>query len=220
MTDQEGWNDPARVDRWVAKDAQRAVVQTARELAVALVGTSGRPAAVVELAGGAGSFLATFLDAFPDATGLWSDGSAEMERHARTTLSRFGDRVDFAIADMRTPGVAHGSADVVICARATHGLGADELLPFYREVAAILRPGGWLVNLDHMAVADSWGARYDEVTSRFYDQSETSAPVRVKERGGHSLDVHLGALAEAGLTEADTPWRLLATVLLLARRTA
>jgi SAM-dependent methyltransferase len=219
MTDQD-WNDPGRVDRWVAKDARRRVVQTARELAVALVGTSTRPATVVELAGGAGSFLATFLDAFPDATGLWSDGSAEMERHARATLDRFGGRVDFRIADMRTPGVAHGSADVVVCARATHGLDAGELTPFYREVAAILRPGGWLVNLDHMAVPEAWGARYDQVTSRFYDQSETTTPVRIKDRGGHTLEVHLDALADAGLVEAGTPWRLLATVLLLARRAA
>lgn len=219
MSDQD-WNDPGRVDRWVAKDAQRHAVQHARELAVALVGTSTRPAAVVELAGGAGSFLATFLDAFPDATGTWSDGSPEMERHARATLERFGDRVDYRIADMRTPGVRHGSADVVVCARASHGLDAEELVPFYREVTAILRPGGWLVNLDHMAVTDAWGARYDQVTSRFYDQSQTTTPVGVKERGGHTLGVHLDALAEAGLVDADTPWRLLATVLLLARRAA
>jgi predicted methyltransferase len=116
--------------------------------------------------------------------------------------------------------VAHASADVVVCARATHGLDAEELAPFYAEVAAILRPGGWLVNLDHMAVTGSWGGRYDQVTSRFYDQSDTSTPVRVKDRGGHTLEAHREALAAAGLTETDTPWRMLATVLLLARRAA
>jgi SAM-dependent methyltransferase len=216
----QDWNDPARVDRWVAKDAQRPVLRTARELAVALIGLDTRPATVVELASGAGTFLAEFLDAFPAARGLWSDSSREMARHARATLSRFGDRVDFLVADMRDPGVARGSADVVVCARATHGLGSEELGPFYREVAAILRPGGWLVNLDHIAVADPWGPRYDQVTARFYDQSEKSAPVRAKNRGSHTVEAHLDALAAAGLIEADTPWRLLATVLLLARRPA
>jgi len=216
----QDWNDPERVDRWVARDAQRPVLRTARELAVALVGLDTRPANVVELAGGAGTFLAEFLDAFPAARGLWSDSSSEMERHARETLYRFGDRVDFFVADMRDPGVARGSADVVVCARATHGLGSEELGPFYREVAAILRPGGWLVNLDHMAVSDPWGARYDQVTPRFYDHSETSAPVRAKNRGIHTVEAHLEGLAAAGLTEADTPWRLLSTVLLLAQRPA
>jgi SAM-dependent methyltransferase len=216
--DDQDWNDPARVDRWVARDAQRHVLRTARELSVALVGLDTRPASVVELAGGAGTFLAEFLDAYPTAHGLWSDSSGEMERHARATLSRFGDRVDFLVADMRNPGVAHASADVVVCARATHGIGSEELGPFYREVAAILRPGGWFVNLDHMAAADPWGARYDQVTARFYDQSEKAAPVRTKNRGSHTVEAHLDALAAAGLIEADTPWRLLSTVLLLARR--
>lgn len=221
MTDaDQDWDDPARVDRWVERDAGRPVLRTARELAVALVGLDTQPAAVVELAGGAGTFLAEFLDAFPGARGLWSDSSGEMERHARVTLSRHGDRVDYLRADMRAPGVARASADVVVCARATHGLGPAELGPFYREVAGILRPGGWLVNLDHMAMADPWGARYDQVTARFYDQSDNRGPARTKNRGSHTLGDHLAALAAAGWSEADTPWRLLSTVLLLARRPA
>ncbi len=219
MTDRgQDWHDPERVDRWVARDAQRPGLRTARELAVAVVGLGTGPAMVVELAGGAGTFLAEFLDAFPGARGLWSDSSGEMERHARTTLSRFGDRVGYVLADMRDPGLAPASADVVVCARATHGLDAAELGGFYREVAGILRPGGWLVNLDHVAVADPWGARYDAVTSRFYDQSENSGPVRTKDRGSHTLADHLDGLAAAGFAHGDTPWRLLATVLVLAQR--
>ncbi len=187
MTDAEqDWDDPERVDRWVERDARRPVLRAARELAVALVGLDGEPATVVELAGGAGTFLGEFLDAFPAAGGLWSDSSREMERHARTTLSRFGDRVDYRVADMRSPGADRASADVVICARATHGLRPAELGPFYREVAGILRPGGWLVNLDHMAQADPWGARYDSVTPRFYDQSANRGPARAAARSPSS----------------------------------
>jgi SAM-dependent methyltransferase len=216
----QDWDDPARVDRWVARDAGRPGLRTARELAVALVGLEARPRTVLELAGGAGTFLAEFLDAFPAARGVWSDSSREMERHARATLARFGDRVDHLVADMRDPGVARASADVVVCARATHGLGSSELGPFYREVAGILRPGGWLVNLDHVAAAEAWGPRYDQVTPRFYDESGTSGRARAKNRGPHTLEAHLDAVTAAGLVEADTPWRLLSTVLLLARRPA
>jgi hypothetical protein len=74
------------------------------------------------------------------------------------------------------------------------------------------------VNLDHVATAEAWGPRYDQVTPRFYDQSGTSGRVRAKNRGAHTLEAHLDALTAAGLVEADTPWRLLSTVLLLARR--
>ncbi len=145
MTDRgQDWNDAERVDRWVARDAQRPVLRTARELAVAVVGLDSRPAMVVELGGGAGTFLAEFLDAFPDARGLWSDSSGEMERHARTTLSRFGDRVGYLLADMRDPGLAPASADVVVCARATHGLDSAELGGFYARSPASCGPAaGW-----------------------------------------------------------------------------
>ncbi len=170
MTDRDqDWSDPTRVDRWVARDARRPVLVAAREIAVAMVGLDIQPVAVLELAGGAGTFLAQFLDAFPTARGTWSDSSREMERHARMTLFRFGDRVDYLITDMRAPGVAHASADVVVCARATHGLASDELRPFYREVAGIMRPGGWLVNLDHMP----WPTRGVPATTRSRPASTT-----------------------------------------------
>lgn len=220
MTDSERWSDPQQVDRWVARDARRQVVQDARELATALVALDAEPEMVVELAAGAGSFLATLLRTFPRARGIWSDSSAEMMRHARTTLAEFGERVDYRLADMRAPGLLpDGAADVVVCARATHGLSADELVPFYREAAGMLRPSGWMIVLDHVAAAEPWTSRYDQLTPRFYDGTDSSASGR-KERGGHTLADHLQALASVGLVEADTPWRLLATVLLVARSPA
>jgi hypothetical protein len=91
------------------------------------------------------------------------------------------------------------------------------LTAFYRQAAAMVRPGGWLVNLDHMAVSDLWGRRYDELTPRFYEETEMAGAVR-KDRGGHAIETHLESLAATGLTDVDTPWRLLSTVLLLARR--
>ncbi len=77
-----------------------------------------------------------FQDALPGGRGLWSDSSEEMERHVRTTLSRFGDRVDYLIADMRDPRLAPASADLIMCVHATHSLGATELTPFYRGSTA------------------------------------------------------------------------------------
>ncbi len=219
---QEDWNDPDRVGRWVAKDARRLAVQTARDLAVATVAVDSSPAFVVELAAGSGTFLATFLRAFPEARGLWSDSSPEMARHARETLAPFTGRVDYVLSDLRRPGLAGGAApDVLICARATHGLDGAELTAFYRRAAASLRPGGWLINLDHMAGSEAWGRRYDALTPRFYEGAgEGQAAGKAKDRGGHRLETHLELLAATGLTDVDTPWRLLSTVLVMARRPA
>lgn len=221
MTEQApDWSDADRVDRWVARDAGRPAVQTARDLTVAIVALDTQPTVVLELAAGAGTFLATFLSAFPEARGIWSDSSPEMARHARATLAAFDDRVSYLRTDMRQPGLARrASCDVVVCARATHGLDAAELTPFYRRTADLLRPRGWLVNLDHMAVDEPWPSRYDRLTPRFYEGEQCASGAR-KDRGSHRIETHLAALASAGFHEADVPWRLLATALLLARRTA
>lgn len=217
------WTDPERVDRWVARDAGREAVQSARELAASIVGLDTHPTLVLELAAGAGTFLATFLRTFPGARGLWSDSSPHMTRHARGTLAPFADRVDYLLTDLRSPGIAAAAApDVLICARVTHGLDAPGLAEFYRSAAGMLAPGGWLVNLDHMLPPQGWSTRYDALTPRFYEGTQvyegTQRAAAAKERGGHTVRTHLDALASAGLTDADTPWRLLSTVLLLARR--
>jgi hypothetical protein len=211
------WADPERVDRWVAKDAARPAVQTARDVAAAIVALDTEPALVMELAAGAGSFLATFLRTFPAARGIWSDSSVPMVRHARETLAAFPGRVDFVVADLRSAAI-EAAPDVLICSRVTHTLDAAELADLYRRAAGLLVPGGWLVNLDHMTVSPTWDARYGELTPRFYDGIEVprgSAPG--KDRGSHTLEAHLDALSAAGFTDVGTPWRLLSTVLLLAR---
>jgi SAM-dependent methyltransferase len=213
------WTDPERVDRWVAKDAGRPAVQAARDVAAAIVALDSEPALVLELAAGAGSFLATFLRTFPAARGIWSDSSEPMVRHARETLAEFPARVDFVVADLRRPAIAGEAApDVLICSRVTHTLDAAELADLYRHAAGLLVPGGWLVNLDHMTVSPTWDARYGELTPRFYDGIEASrGSAPGKDRGSHTLAAHLEALSAAGFTDVGTPWRLLSTVLLLAR---
>lgn len=218
MTDRESdWDDPERVERWVARDGRRRSIQTAREMAAAIVGLETPPALVVELAAGPGTFLGTFLRLFPEARGVWSDRSARMQGHAQGTLAEFGERVSFLRSDMRACGISpRARVDVVLCARATHGLAPAELGPFYRQAAEILAPGGWLVNLDHVAVGEPWRRRYDALTPRFYEESSASRG-GAKQRGNATLSDHTRALAEAGLAEADVPWRLLATVLLVAR---
>lgn len=211
------WQDPQWVDRWVDRDARRTAVATAREIAVHIIGLDSSPATVLELAAGPGSFLAAFLTEFPHAHGIWSDTSVPMAGHARARLAAFEGRVSFALIDIRTPAI-QPAVDVLVCARVTHTLTALELAQFYQRTATLLRPGGWLVNLDHVSVDSAWKPRYDQLLPRFYEGAASPSPSHQKERPGHRIDAHLAALAGAGLDEADIPWRLLSTALILARR--
>jgi SAM-dependent methyltransferase len=178
------------------------------------------PRLVVDVASGAGAFLSVLLDAFPEAHGIWTDASPAMLEEARGRLERFGDRVEFLLGDMaelRAAGVP-GDADVLSTSRASHHLDRTELHGFYREAAGLLRPGGWLVNLDHIGPdEDVWDKRYRAVRKQF------TGPVSASTAHHHryplpSVADHLDGYRAAGVTDADVAWKAFFSCLFLGRK--
>jgi SAM-dependent methyltransferase len=70
---------------------------------------------------------------------------------ARATLD---DRTAIVTTDLRAPswteGLPHDDYDAVLAATALHWLDGDRLAALYGEVGRLLRPGGVLINADHM----------------------------------------------------------------------
>lgn len=83
----------------------------ARELAPLLAGKS-----LLDLGGGAGTYTAAFLDAYPDARATLVD-APEVIAMARQHLARFGDRVTFVEGDARQHHAPH---DVALVANLLH----------------------------------------------------------------------------------------------------
>jgi len=66
----------------------------------------------------------------------------------------------------RRLAVAIASADLIITSRVTHHIDGDALAAFYRQAAAVLRPGGWLADVRPGVRPDAWdkatgGIRYN-----------------------------------------------------------
>lgn len=161
--DEPSWSDAAFVGSWVRQDGARTLLDLPRRIATAVVAAEGEPVRlVVDVAAGSGTFLAQFLNRFPDALGVWSDASGSMEEHACALLRAYGERTTFVIADMRELGALglEREADVVCSSRGSHHLEDDELQSFYLQCAAMLRPGGWIVNLDHLGMSTAWARRW------------------------------------------------------------
>jgi SAM-dependent methyltransferase len=178
-----------------------------------------QPRLIVDVASGAGKFLSVLLDVFPGARGVWTDVSDTMLKRARTDLARFGDRVDFRVADMgalRAAGVPE-QVDVLITSRASHHLAGEELRSFYREAGGLLAPGGWLVNLDHTGPEDEvWDKRYRTVREKF------SAPRTATRPHHHSYPLpseadHLDGYRGAGVTDVDVAWKAFYSCLFIGR---
>ena len=213
------WRDTDFARDWAAGDAFRDLLEFPRRMAAEIVAGEGpEPETIVDIGAGPGAVLAVFLERFPRARGIWSDASRAMLDLAHERLAPFGDRVAYYIADMTDLG---GSglperADVITTSRAAHHLDRDGLFAFYAQAAALLAPGGWLVNLDHTGPADVWDARLRAVRKQFVPP----ASGRAKHHHNYPLtsaDDHLEAFAAAGISDVEIVWRAFFTCLFMGR---
>lgn len=213
------WRDPQFARQWVGADVLQDLLDLPRAIAAAIV-AADRPDArlAIDIGSGPGAFLERFMAALPGARGVWSDVSPAMEDFARERLAPYAPRVDFWLADMSDLSGMPSGADVISTSRASHHLSVAALHGFYAQAYAGLTPGGWLVNLDHTySVSAEWEQRLRAARTAILPP----APAR---EGHHhtatppTIAEHLAALAAAGFTDVDTPWRAFPTCLFMARR--
>lgn len=150
--DWEAWQQ-----RWDAQ--QRAYLPDREERFTAMLdaveSACGPAPRVLDLAGGTGSITRRLLARLPDASSVLLDVDAALLTIARGTFAG-DDRVRVCPADLATPawrqelGEADSSFDAVLTATALHWLTPERVAGVYAEAAALLRPGGVLLNADHM----------------------------------------------------------------------
>ncbi len=219
MTDMSRAAAQAWIDRW---DRQQEDYLPDREdrftaLIDAVEAGAGRSDPVVlDLGCGPGSLSVRLLDRIPAATVIAVDTDPVLlalgrAAHAGRPGLSFADLDLGARGWPASLGLA-GQADAAVSTTALHWLHAPDLAAMYAELAAVLRPGGLLLNGDHLKVDPATSptlARLDrallerEERRRFPDghgeswegwwQAATAAPElagpvaeRVRRRGDHA----------------------------------
>jgi trans-aconitate methyltransferase len=128
---------------------------------VALIeATQPRVERVLDLGCGPGSLTLALLEAFPQAEVYGIDFDPSVLLLAQARLAHFGTRVYLIQSDLRSVAWVQtlpASMDAVVSATALHWLEPDALVALYRRVAGLLRPGGILLNADHV------GSEHDAV---------------------------------------------------------
>jgi SAM-dependent methyltransferase len=225
------WSDEDFARSWAEGDSLRDLLNFPRHMAAGIIaGDNPAPATIVDIGAGPGAVLEVFLERFPDAKGVWSDASPTMRDMARERLAPFGDRVEYVLADMTAldgTGLPD-QADVITTSRAAHHLDTGGLAAFYTAAARRLRPGGWLVNLDHVGPASQAGlpgvAGSDEVWDQRLRSARTASGIASNGPKHHhnypltSVQDHLDAFGAAGVTDVEVPWRAYVTCLFMGRK--
>jgi len=132
-------------------------------------GTGRSDPLVIDLGSGPGSLSVRLLDRIPAAAVVAVDADPVLLALARAA---YGDRAGlrFIAADLRRPGWSgqlnlDRPADAAVSTTALHWLSPEALSAMYAELARILRPGGLLLNGDHLRIDDTASpvlARLDE----------------------------------------------------------
>jgi trans-aconitate methyltransferase len=215
------WQSGDYAAAWAAEDVMAPVLELPRQISAALVTDSGIEVRhVVDLGSGPGAYVSYMLGTFPDACGTWVDGSQAMLELARTELAPIEGRLTFVVSELeQLDPAAIEPADVIVSSRALHHLSPESLAKVYRATAAILRPGGFLFNLDHVgSPEDHWQGTYRRVRAQFIGSRRKKLEAHRQDAPLPPAEVHLESMTAAGLVYADAPWRFLMTALLVARK--
>ena len=144
------------LDRW---DRQQEFYMADREERFAVIAdvveaVCGPEPLIVDLGVGPGSLSVRLLDRLPGARVVGVDADPLLLGLARIA---YGDRIGLRLVDhdLRLPGWLQAlnldrAPDAIVSTTALHWLTADALAAVYAEVATVLRPGGLLLDGDHL----------------------------------------------------------------------
>jgi SAM-dependent methyltransferase len=198
----------------------------------------GRPdPVVIDLGCGPGSLSARLLERLPQAQVIAVDADPLLLALGRAAYPQ----IRFVSADLRTSGWTKlldldRPADAAVSTTALHWIAPEDLQRTYTELAGVLRPGGVLLNGDHMdssssVLAELERAVHERETERVFaanrpedwrswwdaiaadpdfaqlNEERTTAGAGHHGSESHLVEHHVDALAHAGFGEVGTFWQ-------------
>ena len=98
---------------------------------------------VLDAGCGTGRVTEQLVERLPRGRVIALDGSPSMIEAARERLERFGDRVEYVVADLGQPLPIDDPVDAILSTATFHWIADHDAL--FRNLAAVTRPGGRLV---------------------------------------------------------------------------
>ena len=181
------WKDDKLARRFL--EGVRGAIPLAREqllVMLRLLDTRRRPVRrFLDLGCGDGILGRTILSAHPNARGLFVDFSPAMLTACRQRLRRCRRQItilelDYGKAGWEKRMRPHGPFDAIVSGFSIHHQPDVRKQQLYREILDLLAPGGWFINLEHVAPIGP-------VTHALFEQGMVENIWRLHQRQGRSI---------------------------------
>jgi ubiquinone/menaquinone biosynthesis C-methylase UbiE len=159
MATDEVWKLPAIVDRYLSFRAAIPLVQEQVGVMLSILKTRSQPVEnFLDLGCGDGILGAAVLGLYPTCRGVMLDFSEPMLGQAREHLQDYAQRLTFLNLDYGDPAWVDklqpaGLFDAVVSGFSIHHQPDARKHSIYREIYSLLEPGGWFINIEHIAPA-------------------------------------------------------------------
>jgi tRNA (cmo5U34)-methyltransferase len=157
MITDEVWKLPAIVDRFLSFRAAIPLAQEQICVMMSILKSRTRPVEkFMDLGCGDGILGAAILGEYPSSRGVLIDFSEPMLEQARAQLKEYSSQLTFMNLDYGNPAWVNnirtqGLFDAVVSGYSIHHQPDARKRPIYEEIFSLLKPGGWFINIEHIA---------------------------------------------------------------------
>ncbi len=209
MITDEVWKLPAIVNRFLSFRAAIPLAQEQIGVMMSILKSSAEPVEdFLDLGCGDGILGAAVLGAYPSSRGVMVDFSQPMLDQARTQLADFAGQLEFLNLDYGEPGWVQAVKDrapfdAIVSGYSIHHQPNERKAALYKELFGLLRPGGWFVNIEHIAPRSTLATQLfnDHIVDAYYALEQQNGGTRTREQ-----------MAEVFLKRPDKDANILAPV--------
>jgi SAM-dependent methyltransferase len=230
MVTDEVWKLPAIVDRFLSYRSAIPLAQEQISVMMSILKSRSQPIEnFLDLGCGDGILGAAILGTYPKSHGVLADFSEPMLEQAHEQLKDYAGQLVFENLDYGDPAwvtrmQSYGPFDAIVSGYSIHHQPDARKRPIYEEIYSLLKPGGWFINIEHIAAASELAtdlfnnhiidARYameqhsggaktrQEISDIFMKRPDKDANILL------SMDIQCNWLHEIGYEEVDCYFRI------------
>lgn len=157
MVTDKVWKLPAIVNRFLSYRTAIPLAQEQIGVMISILKSRSEPVqCFLDLGCGDGILGAAILGEFPTSRGVLLDFSEPMLEQARSQFAEYSDQLTFLNLDYGDPAwvkevQGYGPFDAIVSGYSIHHQPNERKQPLYKEIFDLLHPGGWFINIEHVA---------------------------------------------------------------------